>query len=210
MSMSEVYERINELENELGLPKGFYFNISEDDDWSFIIKLHSLIEATVTNCVVNALGDKRLENLIASLPLNNKRTGKMGFIVALDLMPREGVDLISKLSEIRNSLVHKVSNTNFSLEKYIASSDRKSLKEFVKIFGWGFPDKFIDAYSKSEKKVFSREDFVKAEPKINIWVTTIHCLDNLYLQKENKILRRKTDELIKEFYEIHLQQKGEN
>lgn len=132
----------------------------------------------------------------------------MGFIVSLELMTREGVDLISKLSEIRNSLVHKVSNTNFSLEKYTDSLDSKSLKEFVKIFGWGFPDKFIDAYSKSEKKILNREDFVKAEPKINIWVATIHCLDTLYLQKENHILRRKTDELIKEIYEIRLQQKG--
>jgi hypothetical protein len=210
MSMSEVYERINKLEKELELPENFYFKISEDDDWSFIIKLHSLIEAAVTNCIVNALGDARLENLVVSLPLNNRRSGKMAFIIALDLLPKEGVELISKLSEIRNSLVHKIANVNFSLEDYVNNLDQNFLRQFTKIFGWGFSDKFIDDYSKSKGTGLSREDFVKAEPKINIWVVTIHYLDHLYLQKENAVLRQGRDEAIRQFYEIHSKLKEDN
>jgi len=186
---TEIYQRINELEKELNLPEGFYNKLSEDDDWSFIIKLHSLIEAAVTHTLVIALGDNRLEGIIAALQLGHKKTGKLAFVVALDLLHELSVKLIIKLSELRNGLVHKISNVQFSLEEYVGNLNASQLNEFVEIFGFGFPNSFIDSYGKSIGKKMSRQDFFKAEPKINIWVTAMHCLDTLYLQKENALAR---------------------
>jgi len=37
------------LEKELELPHRFIFRLTEEDDWSFIIKTHALIEAALTN-----------------------------------------------------------------------------------------------------------------------------------------------------------------
>jgi hypothetical protein len=77
----------------------------------------------------------------------------------------------------------------FNLEEYVSNLNASQLNEFVEIFGFGFPDSFIDSYGKSVGKKMSRQDFFKAEPKINIWVAAMHCLDTLYLQKENVLAK---------------------
>jgi hypothetical protein len=188
---TEIYERINELEKELNLPEGFYNKLSEDDDWSFIIKLHSLIEAAVTHTLIIALGDNRLEGVIAALQLGHKKTGKLAFVVALDLLHELSVKLIIKLSDLRNILVHKISNVQFNLEEYVNNLNKAQLNEFVEIFGFGFTDALIESYDISVGKKMSRQDFFKAESKINIWVAAMHCLDTLYLQKENALVKAK-------------------
>lgn len=50
------FEAVEELVKELGLPEGFYAELLGEDDWSFIIKLHALMEAAVTGLIVAALG----------------------------------------------------------------------------------------------------------------------------------------------------------
>jgi len=37
------------------LPDDFYNNLLKEDDWSFVIKLHSLIEASVTHLLTETL-----------------------------------------------------------------------------------------------------------------------------------------------------------
>ena len=77
---------IQDLELTLGLPENFYTNLKSEDDWSFVVKLHSLFEAAITGVVVAALGKDELGDIVSRLELSNKRTGKMAFVKALDLM----------------------------------------------------------------------------------------------------------------------------
>jgi hypothetical protein len=178
----ETYQTIEELEQELGLPKGFYFKLSDDDDWSFIIKLHSLLEATTNHVLVNALGDRRLEDVISAMQLGGGKTGKLAFMRALELFSSQHEQVISKLSQLRNSLVHYISNVQFNLEEYAKNLNPNQLNEFVQVFGTVFPDSFIKRYGGPE---MTRKEFVRAEPKINIWATVIYCLAFFYTKKQN-------------------------
>ncbi len=45
--MKNQDESLQELELDLGLPKGFCIKLLEEDDWSFVIKLHALLESAV-------------------------------------------------------------------------------------------------------------------------------------------------------------------
>jgi hypothetical protein len=36
---------LESLEKDLGLPRGFCFRLRHEDDWSFVVKLHALIES---------------------------------------------------------------------------------------------------------------------------------------------------------------------
>lgn len=194
----ETYQRIRELEAELGLPEGFYEKLSGDDDWSFIIKVHSLIEAAVTHTLTAALGDPRLEGVVASLPMGGK-TGKVAFMQAMGLAETIHVRVINGLSGLRNTFVHNIANVQMTLEQYVGGLDAGRLNEFVQVFGSVFPEDFINRYGTATGKPATRRDFVKEQPQLNIWATVIYCLETFYLQKQNvdtrKELQRRKNEI---------------
>ena len=199
---AETYQDIKELEKELGLPEGFYFKLSEDDDWSFVIKLHSLLEATTNQVLINALGDCRLEEVISAMQLGGGKTGKLAFMKALELLNSQHKQIIIQLSQLRNSLVHFIKNIQFDLEGHVKNLNPNELNKFVQVFGTIFPDSFIKKYGGPE---MTRKEFIQAEPKINIWATVIYCLAFFYTKKQNlamdaqlKELRQKIGEAVGE------------
>lgn len=56
----------------------------------------------------------------------------MAFIKALELLPSEARAFVSKLSELRNDLVHDVSNFNFCLSKWVKEMAPQDLSNFTK------------------------------------------------------------------------------
>ena len=45
-------EGIVEFEKKLGVPSGFVKKLLDEDDWSFIIKLHALFEASCAHLLI--------------------------------------------------------------------------------------------------------------------------------------------------------------
>lgn len=60
-----------------------------EDDWSFVIKLHAVFEATATDLLAHHFKEEALTALLARLELSNKTTGKLAFLKALELMGSE-------------------------------------------------------------------------------------------------------------------------
>jgi hypothetical protein len=52
--MKNQEESLEALELDLGLPKGFCVKLIEEDDWSFVIKLHALLENAVSELITRA------------------------------------------------------------------------------------------------------------------------------------------------------------
>lgn len=175
---TEPFEAVEELVKELGLPESFYAELLGEDDWSFIIKLHALMEAAVTGLIVAALGQKELHNLISRLELSNKTTGKMAFVKALSLLEDDYRRFISTLSQIRNHFVHDVSNVGMSLKEYIAQSDK--LDSVTEAFCFG-----KDKVEFDERKLVNKE-YMREDPKEVIWTTAAVCLGVIYVKKLNK------------------------
>jgi hypothetical protein len=140
MPVPEAQERpIAEIENQLGLPTGFLRSLYDhEDDWSFVIKSHAFIEAALTHLLADHLGKEDLLPVFAYLETSNVRTGKLAFVKAFDLLDKGARRFIHTLSELRNDLVHEVSNVDFKFDAYVAQLSDKERREFIGAFDYAF------------------------------------------------------------------------
>lgn len=120
---------VEDLHNRVGLPSEFFKKLTEeDDDWSFIVKGHALIEAAMNDLLVNALGKKSLEKFIARKQLV---AFKLPMAKDLGLVASYLEGLIRIFSDLRNICVHHAQNLTFSLKAHIDSLDNAS--DFIKV-----------------------------------------------------------------------------
>jgi hypothetical protein len=130
---------VRQLEKDLGLPDGFFEDLAQEDDWSFVIKLHALIEAAVTHLLVESVAKPSLRNVFSQIALSDTRTGKLAFADNLGLVDRDVRRFIRTLSQLRNEFVHNVSNVNIDLADLLEQSPQKRKQEFARAFCWGLP-----------------------------------------------------------------------
>jgi len=178
---------IIELQTKLGLPKSFFDSLLKEDDWSFVIKLHSLIESVTSSLLVYHFKDKRLESIFKRIELSNKSVGKIAFLKALGLLRESNRRYIVKLSELRNQIVHNVSHYNLSLQGYVSKLDKNQLKSFSLAFSpFESTLRKIDSimptvkskqddlsdYAKIDKMITR----AKSNPKLHIWIGAYNLL----------------------------------
>lgn len=120
MDIESFEDSLGRLERDCDLPNGFCLTLLNESDWSFVIKLHALLETAVSQLLVNALARKELADVFASLEMSNTKTGKLAFVKALDLLPKAHLEFIRALSELRNQLAHRVKNVGFNITEHFS------------------------------------------------------------------------------------------
>jgi hypothetical protein len=182
----DPFADVDQFEKQLGLPEGFYNQLLKEDDWSFVIKLNALFEAATTHILVVRLQTPELEEALAHLDFAHSKYGKVALLRKLEAISKEQATLLRRIAELRNELVHDVSSVGFSFATYVSSLDENQLERLVNTFGHGVADPVPIA-----KKNIPRKEFVKSNPKIALWLTSIEVLACLYLEKEMTDLRLK-------------------
>jgi hypothetical protein len=136
MHSERLEELVPLLEERLGLERGFLDRLDAEDenDWSFVIKLHALVEAAVSHLITTEMGRPELRALFARLDISNKTTGKAAFVKAMGLLDEPARRFMSSLSELRNDLVHDVRNVNFDLAAHVAAMNSDKQAQFLKNF----------------------------------------------------------------------------
>lgn len=173
------------FEQELGLPVGFYVNLLvKEDDWSFVIKLHALVEAAVSHLLATNCGDKLLD-VFVRLELSNDTTGKLAFAKALDIIDADERKFVRKLSEIRNSFAHDVRQAGATLPAFVSKLDGNQLKAFRDAVGPG-----VDPFEVGGVKV-PEIDFVRDNPKACIWLRGLFLISFAYQRKDLVLMKRK-------------------
>lgn len=184
------FEAIHKLEGDLGLRVGFCEAILKEDDWSFIVKLHALLEAAISHLLTETLciatqgydadqvDKSALSKHFAWVELSDKRRGKTSLAHSLGLLFETEVRFINHLSELRNTLLHDVRNTSFSLNAHIASLDRQQSDKFIASFGHSV--KSDEKLSAAFGKPVSRTKFVLENPKLCIWLSALVCLEDVH------------------------------
>jgi hypothetical protein len=175
------------------------FKTKEEDDWSFVIKLHALIECAVAEQLTQTFQRKELADVFSRFELSNTKTGKLALIRALNLLPGRHVQFIRNLSELRNALAHKVQNVNVSLVKYFRDRTRNhkpnELRKFadqwafaIKVEGEEYSDQPMARFSAvmTAKEIpdgvsFDRARALLVVPKTAIWFTALTVLDAISL-----------------------------
>lgn len=176
------------LQDKLGLPTDFFKRLLQEDDWSFIIKLHALVEAACTDLLLHHFDEPSLKNIISRLELSNKSFGKLAFIKELELLGDASRRYISSLSEWRNNFVHNVQNCNASLDKIIGAMDKNEVKKFAVDFSpleatlqkiSKGPLDLLDAPTRKQIDTNNIIERAKRNPKFHIWVGGYNLLTSL-------------------------------
>jgi hypothetical protein len=113
-------------------------------DWSFLIRLHTMIEASLNHLITTYLGDVRLLPIITRLETGNTATGKLAFLSALNLLSSPCRSFIKHFSEIRNDLVHNVQNVEFDLSSYMQTMDKQRKRNLYAAIQGMIPDGHLD------------------------------------------------------------------
>lgn len=192
MADDDPLGNVNQLEEELGIATGFLESLFKEDDWSFVIKTHALLEAALTHVLTVFVGEPRLERLFARLELSGATTGKVVLARDLNLLS-EARDrrFIRSLSELRNDLVHDVRYVTFTFGSHLAQMDDAQVKLFRKNF---------DTWSVSEtheiaSKKIPMVQFFREKPKLAIWYSAVSTLGTLYgMHQIHRDIRRQREE----------------
>jgi len=164
-------------------------SIVAEDDWSFVIKLHALMEAAVTHLLSETITismegyspdtfkGPALTKVLAWMEISGKRAGKVTLASALGLTLEPQQRFISKLSDLRNDLVHDIKSVTFSFAEYVKRLDVNQKRNLIDAFNYGVgTTEMIKDILKIEE---SRDDFVLSRTKLAIWITALLCLSEI-------------------------------
>lgn len=162
----------------------FMRKLLNEDDWSFVIKSHALIETILSEYLTAKTGNKQLNKIFNRLDLGNREFGKLEFAKAYGIFSISQITFIKKYSILRNQLVHDVDNLKFTFVDYISKLNKQDKKVWKTTVLWFV--KNDEVYKKLEK------EFLK-EPKLVFWKSLFMFIPNLSLEsfKETEFLKLK-------------------
>ena len=123
---------LEQVEELLELPKGFFDLLVKDDDWSFIIKLHAFLEAHISMVLNSHLSKFDLLDMITHIPMSETKYGKAKLAYELEIIPKKMVTYIRALSELRNLLAHNVKNVTFNIKQHYDNMNKEQRTSFYK------------------------------------------------------------------------------
>lgn len=175
----DLLKEVTAFETRLGLPGGFYDSLLKSDDWSFVVKLNALFEAACTEALVVRLGCPEIADNLARLDFADNRKGKVRLCFELNIITDEQRLALNDLAELRNDLVHKVENVNFSLTQYAEKLSKGKQETLVKRWGRNLNDTLSFGDVTVTKSAFVLENL-----KLVLWMSCADILACLHLEFE--------------------------
>src|ERR1039457_2357123 len=129
------FERLDDwVKENIGVSEQFLKQLDKDDDWTLIIKIHTMVECGLTDLILGQLNAPRLAKAIARLETGNQKTGKLAFVNAFDLLQSAECRYIQILCELRNKCAHDVKSFHFDISAHVGAFDEKQLKTWSNDF----------------------------------------------------------------------------
>jgi hypothetical protein len=151
-------EMLGELESKFE----FLQAVLDEDDWSFTIKLHALIEAVSTQLIINNINDERLRAMVERLPLSGDEISKLRIAKDLSLYSKGQRAFIRRLSGIRNDIVHNVAKLDFTFSQYVAELDSSAKRAWQDALCWFHEEKDVSEYWRKASL---------EQPKLAVWMS---------------------------------------
>ena len=107
------------LAESVGISRELRNSLHADDDWTFVIKLHAMVEAALSHLILSRLNEPKLAKIISRLDTNDKRKGKIAFIKAYELLPDNALLFVRKLSDLRNIAIHGIKGFGLDIATYL-------------------------------------------------------------------------------------------
>jgi len=184
---AELDHNVAALESDLGLSEGFYGRLLQEDDWSFVVKLHALLEAAMTSLLTAHFRDARLQDLLARMEVGSRAaTGKLSFASALGVLSQRDRRFVTALADLKSELTSSLGRTKFSFTAYVTALDGDGRRKFLDAFAHG-----LGARVAREDNPADRKAVVLEHAKLAIWSTAMSCFGSMYMR--TKADRRRAD-----------------
>ena len=125
------------LKESVGLSRKLLMSLDRDDDWTFVIRMHAILEAALNHLLIGQFDNPGLDPVMAALDTSSDRTGKIAFIKAYDLLQASARTFIRRFSELRNLVVRDVRNSDLNLAEYFQSLEKERQKSWkIALTSW--------------------------------------------------------------------------
>lgn len=152
----DILRSLEIISGIFGLRPSFFSDLFlEQDDWSFIIKIHALLESVVCSMLAAHLSRPALEDTLAA---KVEMEARIEMLKALNLVSDQQRKMMRTLSRLRNKLVHNVKQTDFTFSSYLENKETR--KNFVEAFTF-----------EAEKPLMA--EFILANPRATIWMAVV-------------------------------------
>lgn len=187
------------LEKEVGIPKESYLNMTEEDDWSFIIKLSATIEQSLNFLNCKGVKEPFLIKILESQGLERKlKTAQEREFIDKDSFKR-----LYFIKDVRNAAAHKI---KFSFKEYLRiQRNHQKYKSLYK-------DVWNENLSFGPKG-YTGEQFSEENPKLTLWFYCLEIIAFSDLNSRKSLLRKEYNESIEslgKFINSLLEPKPEN
>ncbi len=177
MNKSPAEVKLAELERKLEVPEGLFFRLRDEaEDWSFLIKVQALIEASLDHLIKRELNRPELHAFIEKLGYNG-RLGKLELIRSLKLLDKVHFDYLDLLAKFRNDMAHDIRFVGFKLSDYLDKKSDEKFREVI-IRASCLPKDFD---LKINKKIRAQ---MLSNPKLYFWIGAMNCLTQVYLHDQ--------------------------
>lgn len=174
-------------ELRLGLPPLFYYRLQEvADDWTFVLKLHSLFEGALTQLLQEKL---RLRSHIReSLTPRDSFTSRVHLASRMNLMEPDYRGFLLSLNRLRNDITHNIRFICFDIRSYVDSLSDSDCRRTAMTLSAGFKNLTLPDYRKITPPKARQRDcrtvrevFWHLNPKFSIWNSGLWALDLISL-----------------------------
>jgi hypothetical protein len=187
----DLFETSLLAERRLGLPPLFYHRLQDiNDDWGFVLKLHSFFEGVLRHCLSEKLARKR--------QLGLSMTARDSFISYVNLANRAGIMepdremYLLALNRLRNDVTHNITFIDFELRRFVQSLRPSVFSRSAKALCTGVLDlpidqiestvaSKIDRIQTNQRIATLREFLFVADPRLSIWFSGLLVVDLLAL-----------------------------
>lgn len=120
------------LEEELGLPTKCLSDIPREiSDWSFVIKISTLVESAVTHLLSDEIGDERFRPFVSRLGMHGA-TGKLQLAKSLNVLTTDDRAFATHITALRNDLAHDPQFLRFEFAEHLVNLTKSERHNFFK------------------------------------------------------------------------------
>jgi hypothetical protein len=175
-------------ELRLGLPPTFYYRLVEiEDDWAFVLKLHSFFEGALTQLLREKL--RLRPHAQECLTPRDSFTSRVHLASRMKLMEPDYSGFLLGLNRLRNDITHNIRFIAFDFRSYVDGHSDVEFRRTATSLCAGFKNVSADVFPKqlTPKNARSRqcrtvrEVFWHLSPKLSIWKAGVWTLDLISL-----------------------------
>ena len=142
----------------MGLTPSFFQQLEVDDDWAFLIKWHAVLETCANHLLTAHFKNSQLAPIFARIAMSDPKAGKLAFLAACDLFPKEHGAFIQKLSEMRNHAVHDIKNFGFTFRNFVDQYRKDERNALIRQIGFAYTDEIMVGERKVTSKTVTEEN----------------------------------------------------